>query len=72
MGILNPFLAILPLLNQGEGKDSNCAALILRRLFRPICCIRRDRKASLLRDQLAELRRRHERRPHCRASPPQK
>jgi len=28
MGILNPFLAILPLLNQGEGKDSNCAALI--------------------------------------------
>ena len=28
MGILNPFLAILPFLNSGEGKDSNCAALI--------------------------------------------
>ena len=28
MGILNPFLAILPLLNEGKGKDSNCAALI--------------------------------------------
>lgn len=28
MGILNPALAILPLLNRGEGKDSNCAALI--------------------------------------------
>jgi AsmA protein len=28
MGILNPLLAILPLLNRGEGKDSNCAALI--------------------------------------------
>jgi len=28
MGILNPFLAILPLLNEGGGKDSNCAALI--------------------------------------------
>lgn len=28
MGILNPVLAILPLLNRGEGKDSNCAALI--------------------------------------------
>jgi len=28
MGVLNPFLAILPLLNQGGAKDSNCAALI--------------------------------------------
>lgn len=28
MGILNPVLAILPLLNEGKGKDSNCAALI--------------------------------------------
>jgi uncharacterized protein involved in outer membrane biogenesis len=28
MGILNPLLAVLPLLNKGEGKDSNCAALI--------------------------------------------
>lgn len=28
MGFLNPFLAVLPLLNPGEGKDSNCAALI--------------------------------------------
>lgn len=28
MGIINPVLAILPLLNRGEGKDSNCAALI--------------------------------------------
>ena len=28
MGILNPLLAILPLLNEGGGKDSNCAALI--------------------------------------------
>ena len=28
MGILNPLLAILPLLNKGDGKDSNCAALI--------------------------------------------
>jgi uncharacterized protein involved in outer membrane biogenesis len=28
MGIINPLLAILPLLEQGKGKDSNCAALI--------------------------------------------
>ncbi len=28
MGILNPALAVLPLLNEGSGKDSNCAALI--------------------------------------------
>ena len=28
MGILNPLLAVLPLLNKGEGKDSNCSALI--------------------------------------------
>jgi len=28
MGIINPLLAILPLLNEGGGKDSNCAALI--------------------------------------------
>jgi len=28
MGILNPLLAVLPLLNKGDGKDSNCAALI--------------------------------------------
>jgi AsmA family protein len=28
MGILNPVLAVLPLLNKGDGKDSNCAALI--------------------------------------------
>ena len=28
MGILNPVLAVLPLLNSGDGKDSNCAALI--------------------------------------------
>lgn len=28
MGILNPVLAILPLLNEGKGKDSNCSALI--------------------------------------------
>jgi AsmA protein len=28
MGILNPALAVLPLLNEGRGKDSNCAALI--------------------------------------------
>ncbi|HUQ24686.1 MAG TPA: AsmA family protein [Burkholderiales bacterium] len=28
MGVLNPVLAILPLLNRGEGKDSNCAQLI--------------------------------------------
>ena len=28
MGILNPFLSILPLLNEGKGKDSNCAQLI--------------------------------------------
>jgi len=28
MGILNPLLAILPLIEQGKGEDSNCAALI--------------------------------------------
>lgn len=28
MGIVNPLLAILPLLEEGEGKDSNCAKLI--------------------------------------------
>ena len=28
MGILNPLLAILPLLEEGKGKDSNCAQLI--------------------------------------------
>src|SRR5262249_37571519 len=28
MAILNPALAVLPLLNEGRGKDSNCAALI--------------------------------------------
>jgi len=28
MGILNPALAVLPLLNQGSGKDADCAALI--------------------------------------------
>jgi AsmA protein len=28
MGILNPVLAVLPLLNKGDGKDSNCAQLI--------------------------------------------
>jgi AsmA protein len=28
MGVLNPLLAVLPLLNKGDGKDSNCAALI--------------------------------------------
>jgi uncharacterized protein involved in outer membrane biogenesis len=28
MGILNPLLAILPLLEEGKGKDSNCGALI--------------------------------------------
>ncbi|HEU4351307.1 MAG TPA: AsmA family protein [Burkholderiales bacterium] len=28
MGILNPLLAVLPLLDEGKGKDSNCAAVI--------------------------------------------
>jgi uncharacterized protein involved in outer membrane biogenesis len=28
MGIVNPLLAILPLLEEGKGKDSNCAELI--------------------------------------------
>jgi uncharacterized protein involved in outer membrane biogenesis len=28
MGILNPLLAVLPLLEEGRGKDSNCAELI--------------------------------------------
>jgi uncharacterized protein involved in outer membrane biogenesis len=28
MGILNPLLAVLPLIEEGKGKDSNCAALI--------------------------------------------
>lgn len=28
MGIINPLLAILPLLEEGKGKDSNCGALI--------------------------------------------
>ena len=28
MGIVNPLLAILPLLEEGGGKDSNCAALV--------------------------------------------
>jgi AsmA protein len=28
MGILNPLLAVLPLVNEGPGKDSNCAGLI--------------------------------------------
>ncbi|HEX5766658.1 MAG TPA: AsmA family protein, partial [Burkholderiales bacterium] len=28
MGILNPLLTILPLLDEGKGKDSNCAGLI--------------------------------------------
>ena len=28
MGILNPLLAILPLIEEGKGKDSNCGALI--------------------------------------------
>jgi len=28
MGVLNPLLAVLPLLNKGDGKDSNCAELI--------------------------------------------
>ena len=28
MGIVNPLLAILPLLEEGKGKDSNCGALI--------------------------------------------
>jgi AsmA protein len=28
MGVLNPLLAVLPLIEQGKGKDSNCAELI--------------------------------------------
>jgi AsmA protein len=28
LGVINPLLAVLPLLNRGDGKDSNCAALI--------------------------------------------
>jgi len=28
LGVLNPLLAVLPLLNKGDGKDSNCAQLI--------------------------------------------
>jgi uncharacterized protein involved in outer membrane biogenesis len=28
LGILNPLLAVLPLMNTGDGKDSNCAQLI--------------------------------------------
>ncbi len=28
MGIINPLLAVLPLLEEGKGKDSNCGALI--------------------------------------------
>jgi len=28
MGIINPLLAILPLIEEGKGKDSNCGALI--------------------------------------------
>jgi len=28
MGIINPLLAVLPLLDEGKGKDSNCSALI--------------------------------------------
>jgi hypothetical protein len=28
LGILNPLLAILPLIEEGKGKDSNCAQLI--------------------------------------------
>ena len=28
MGVLNPLLAVLPLIEEGKGKDSNCAALI--------------------------------------------
>jgi uncharacterized protein involved in outer membrane biogenesis len=28
MAIINPLLAVIPLLNEGEGKDSNCAQLI--------------------------------------------
>jgi AsmA protein len=30
MGILNPLLAIIPLLEEGKGKDSNCGKLIAR------------------------------------------
>jgi hypothetical protein len=28
MGILNPLLAVIPLLEEGKGKDSNCGKLI--------------------------------------------
>jgi septal ring factor EnvC (AmiA/AmiB activator) len=28
MGILNPLLAIIPLIEEGKGKDSNCGQLI--------------------------------------------
>jgi len=28
MGVLNPLLAVIPLLNEGPGKDSNCGQLI--------------------------------------------
>jgi hypothetical protein len=28
MGIINPLLAILPLIEEGKGKDSNCGELI--------------------------------------------
>jgi hypothetical protein len=28
MGALNPLLALVPLINEGPGKDSNCAKLI--------------------------------------------
>ena len=56
LGILNPLLAVLPLIEEGKGKDSPCAELIAqatsskkkpapavgRYFFRPIACIRRD------------------------------
>ena len=56
LGILNPLLAVLPLMEEGKGKDSPCAELIAQAdfvekearscgegyFFRPIVCIRRD------------------------------
>ena len=32
MGIINPLLAILPLMEEGKGKDSNCGKLIAEAL----------------------------------------